>query len=41
MEAQCPHCDKTIELLEPKDLDAAGLTPNIRGPAIDRGELKP
>lgn len=41
MEAQCPHCEKPIELLEPKDLDAAGLTPNIRGPAIEKGELVP
>lgn len=41
MEAACPHCHKPIELLEPKDLDDAGLTPNVRLAAIKRGALKP
>lgn len=41
MKAQCPHCHKDIELLEPKDLDRLGLTPNVRGPMVDEGALKP
>lgn len=39
MEGTCPHCHKTIDLLEPKDLDALGLRANIRGPAIKKGRL--
>ena len=37
---ECPHCHQTIELMEPKDLDDRGLTPNVRGPAVESGELK-
>lgn len=40
MFATCPHCQNEIDLLEPKDLDELGLTPNIRGPLIKSGDLK-
>lgn len=41
MEAECPHCHKIIEMMEPKDLTAVGLTQNVRGPLIESGDLVP
>lgn len=40
MHGTCPHCHEEIDLLEPKDMDELGLTPNVRGPAIESGDLQ-
>jgi hypothetical protein len=37
----CPHCKQPIEIMEPTDLDALGLTQNPRGAAVKDGRLTP